>query len=253
MPEEADPPVVMPESQFVTLLVVGFLLGARHALDADHLVAVSTLLSRHPNLRISGLIGFCWGLGHTAMLLVVGALVLLLHVAIPDQLALFMEFGVGLLLVWLGVSLAATILREHWHLHHHHHDGEAHVHLHSHMQRSPSGMPSLADHDHPHWLTVSLRPVLVGMAHGLAGSAAVMLLVVSTVPSVTRGLLYVTVFGLGSILGMMGVGLVISLPFVLSGSWNQRVQLATQGVASLGSIGLGLTMIVRLGLGQPLF
>jgi hypothetical protein len=100
---------------------------------------------------------------------------------------------------------------------------------------------------------VSLRPVLVGMAHGLAGSAAVMLLVVSTVPSVTQGLLYVTVFGLGSILGMMGVGLLISLPLVLSGSWSQRVHMAMQGVASLGSIGLGLAMMVRIGLGQPPF
>jgi hypothetical protein len=243
----------MPESPVITLLAVGFLLGARHALDADHLVAVSTLLSRHPNLRVSSLIGFCWGLGHTAMLLVVGAIVLLLHVAIPDQLAVLMEFGVGLLLVWLGVSLAAAILRDHWHLHPHRHDGQPHVHLHSHTPASPSGEASLADHDHPHWLKVSLRPVLVGMAHGLAGSAAVMLLVVSTVPSVTQGLLYVTVFGLGSILGMMGVGLLISLPLVLSGSWSQRIQMATQGAASLSSIGLGLTMIIRIGLGQPLF
>lgn len=241
----------MAEPSFVTLLVVGFLLGARHALDADHLVAVSTLLSRHPDLRISTLIGFCWGLGHTVVLLVVGTIVLLLHVAIPDELALIMEFGVGVLLVWLGLSLAVAVLRQRWHLHRHEHGGEPHSHLHSH--RLGVGSLSPADHDHPHWLKVSLRPVLVGMFHGLAGSAAVMLVVLSTVGSLWQGLLYVTVFGVGSILGMMGVGLLISLPLVLSASWSQPLQIVAQGAASLASIGLGLTMIVRIGIGQPLF
>jgi sulfite exporter TauE/SafE len=241
----------MAEPSFATLLVVGFLLGARHALDADHLVAVSTLLSRHPDLRMSSLIGFCWGLGHTVMLMVVGAIVLLLHVAVPDELALIMELGVGALLVWLGISLACAVVRERWHLHPHEHCGEPHSHLHSH--RKGLGVPSPADHDHPHWLKVSLKPALVGMVHGLAGSAAVMLLVLATVSSLWQGLLYVGVFGLGSILGMMGVGFVISVPLVLSASWSQPAQIVVQGAASLASIGLGLTMIVRIGLGQPLF
>jgi high-affinity nickel permease len=235
---------MMVELQFLPLLGLGFLLGARHALDADHVAAVSALLSRHPDIRRSGLIGFCWGVGHTLMLLVVGALVLLLHVTIPDEVALTLEFGIGALLVWLGVSLALTLFRQGWHLHSHQHDGATHVHLHSHVRQRGQ---LRTDHDHPHWFGVSLRSMLVGMAHGLAGSAALMLVVLSTVSSLWQGLLYIMVFGVGSILGMMALGLLISLPLVLSAAWSQWAQITVQSLASLGSIVLGVVMMARIG------
>lgn len=235
----------MPDAEFITVLSLGFVLGARHALDADHVVAVSTILSRRPNLRSSGFIGFCWGFGHTAVLLLVGLAVIALKITIPDALAKIFEFGVGLMLVVLGLSLALAILREGWHLHTHEHDGERHLHLHSHQVRS--------DHTHGHWLRSSLQPMFVGMVHGLAGSAALMLMVLSTVQTLWEGVAYILVFGVGSILGMMLLGMVISLPLVFSASFGRRARLSVQGLASLGSIGLGLAMMVRIGLGEILF
>jgi sulfite exporter TauE/SafE len=228
-------------NNYLTILSLGLLLGIRHAFDADHLAAVSTIVSRHSDLRASGLIGLCWGLGHTAVLLVVGAAVLSLGVTIPEQLSAALEFCVGALLVWLGISLGIVLVRDRWHLHTHRHDGTLHRHLHSHLEH--------ADHDHPHWLSISVRPTLVGMAHGLAGSAALLLIVLSTVPTLWKGLLYIGVFGLGSIVGMIVVGLLVSLPFAVSSRWSRRSRTAVQGLACFGSIALGLTMMIRIGLG----
>ena len=184
----------MLESNLLTFLSVGFLLGLRHALDADHLAAVSTVLAERPSMRASGLVGFWWGVGHTLTLMLVGAVVLVLGVHIPEPFALLAESGVGLLLVVLGGTLALKLFRERWHLHRHVHDGEPHVHLHSHHRRE--------DHAHPHWARQSLRPLLIGMAHGAAGSAALMLVIVSNTSGIGQGLLYIAVFGFGSIAGI---------------------------------------------------
>src|SRR5438093_11627090 len=119
----------MAELEFLAVLGLGFLLGARHALDADHVAAVSTILSDRPNLRASGFIGFCWGFGHTAVLLLVGLAVILLKITIPERVAVALEFGVGLMLVALGVSFAVTLVRERWHLDTHQDVGGSDVHL----------------------------------------------------------------------------------------------------------------------------
>lgn len=233
------------DPHYMTFLGLGFLLGARHALDADHLAAVSTILSERPTLRASGLIGFCWGFGHTVMLLVVGLAVIWLKMTIPERVAQWVEFGVGGMLVVLGVSLAVTLARERWHVHAHQHDGTTHLHFHSHSRR--------ADHTHAHWLRMSLKPLVVGMVHGLAGSAALMFVVLSSIRTAWEGAAYILVFGLGSIAGMVLVGITISLPLVFSASLGRHAQLAVQGLASLGSIGLGLAIMVRIGLGEGLF
>jgi hypothetical protein len=230
----------MPDAQFLTVLGLGFLLGARHALDADHVAAVATIVSDRPDLRRSGFIGFCWGFGHTLVLLLVGLAVIALKVTIPERLASALEFLVGLMLVGLGASLAATLVRERWHLHPHEHGGEPHLHLHSHCHRQ--------DHVHGHWLRVSMKPFLVGMIHGLAGSAALTLMALSAVRTIWEGLVYISVFGFGSILGMMALGMVITLPLTVSASYGRRAQILVQGLASIGSIGLGLTIMVRIGL-----
>ncbi len=228
----------MLESNLLTFLSVGFLLGLRHALDADHLAAVSTVLAERPSMRASGLVGFWWGVGHTLTLMLVGAVVLVLGVHIPEPFALLAESGVGLLLVVLGGTLALKLFRERWHLHRHVHDGEPHVHLHSHHRRE--------DHAHPHWARQSLRPLLIGMAHGVAGSAALMLVIVSNTSGIGQGLLYIAVFGFGSIAGMLVIGLTLSVPVIYSRVLGQRAFFAVQGVASLGSVGLGLWMLYRL-------
>jgi high-affinity nickel permease len=228
----------MPDAQFLTILGLGFVLGARHALDADHLAAVSTILSKRPCLRTSGFIGLCWGFGHTLMLLVVGVAVILLKVTIPESVAQTLEFGIGMMLVVLGGSLAWSIYQERWHLHMHEHDGERHLHLHSHQTNE--------HHRHFHWMHLSVRPLLIGMAHGLAGSAALMLMVLSTVQTMWEGMAYILVFGMGSVIGMVFLGFLISAPLVLSATFGRRVQHVVQGLASLASIGLGLTMMLRI-------
>lgn len=230
----------MLESNFLTFLGVGFVLGLRHALDADHLAAVSTVLAERPSVRASGLVGLWWGVGHTLTLMLVGAVVLVSGIHIPEPFALLAESGVGLLLVVLGGTLAMKLFRERWHLHSHMHDGEPHVHLHSHRRRE--------DHVHPHWARQSLRPLLIGMAHGVAGSAALMLVILSNTSGIGQGLLYIAVFGIGSIGGMLAIGLTLSVPVIYSRGIGQRAFFAVQGAASLGSVGLGLWMLYRFAL-----
>ena len=225
----------------LTILSLGFVLGLRHALDADHLAALSTVLAERPTVQASTAIGFFWGLGHTLMLLCVGTLLLALNLTIPESMANMFEFAVGAMLVVLGLSLARRIYKEQWHLHTHEHEGRPHVHLHSHhVQR---------DHAHGHWYQGSLRPLLIGMAHGLAGSAALMLVVLSTVTGIGQGIGYIVVFGVGSILGMVGVGAILSLPVVYSVTVGPRAYWMMQGLACLASISLGVLMMVRIGLG----
>ncbi len=228
----------MHETEFLTLLGVGFLLGLRHALDTDHLAAVSTVLAERPSLLASGAVGLWWGIGHTLTLLVVGSVVLAWGLHIPAQFEMIAESGVALLLIVLGGTLAGKLYRERWHVHSHQHDGEQHVHFHSHQRQE--------GHGHRHWMADSIRPLCIGMAHGLAGSAALMLMILATTTDMTSGLLSILIFGIGSIIGMMMIGLTISIPVIYSRSLNQRLFRGVQGVASLASISVGLWMLVSL-------
>ncbi len=234
----------MTDPTFLTWLSLGFMLGLRHALDSDHVAAVSTVLAERPSLRASGLIGFSWGVGHTVILLVVGLIVLWLRVPVPESIAQAAEAAVGVMLVVLGGMLGMKLWKERWHVHQHDHDGTRHVHLHSHAVA--------VNHGHAHWWRESVRPLCIGMAHGLAGSAALLLLVVSTAPTVVEGLIYITLFGCGSIVGMMMIGLVLSLPIVWSVQLGRPVIFFVQGLASLGSVGLGLSIVYHIAVGQPL-
>jgi len=227
----------MPDLHFMTMLGLGFLLGLWHALDADHVAAVSTLLAKRPDLRRSGFIGLCWGCGHSMVLLIVGLAVLALKITIPDPVAQALESVVGLMLVALGIALAVTLYREQWHLHAHEHDGARHLHLHSHRLGD--------EHVHRHGWRDSLPPLMVGMVHGLAGSAALMLAVLSAAHTVWEGMAYIFLFGLGSILGMVALGVVISLPFFYAVSWGRYGPVALRGLASVGSIGFGLSLLFR--------
>jgi sulfite exporter TauE/SafE len=170
-------------------------------------------------------------------LLIVGLVVLALKITIPDAVARVFESVVGLMLVVLGCAVVVTLYREQWHLHAHEHDGERHVHLHSHLLGT--------DHLHRHGWRESLPPVLVGMVHGLAGSAALMLVVLSAARSYWEGIAYILFFGAGSILGMMVLGMLISLPFFISSSLGRYTQMAVRGLASMGSIGFGLAILLR--------
>ena len=235
----------MLDTELLTILGLGLVLGLRHALDTDHLAAVSTMLTQRPSLRASGMIGLSWGLGHTVVLLLAGTAVLVLRVQIPEPFALAAEFGAGVMLVFLGGVLAVRLVRERWHVHTHDHDGAQHVHLHSHAL--------VEDHGHGHWWRDSVRPFCVGMVHGLAGSAALLLIVLSSARSVSEGLIYIAVFGFGSIMGMVLVGMVVSLPVLWSLNLGRPAFFTVQGLASLGSVAVGLTMMFHIAFGGQLF
>jgi ABC-type nickel/cobalt efflux system permease component RcnA len=228
----------MSDPSYAAILGFGFLLGLRHALDADHLAAISTVLAERPSFRASGAVGFWWGVGHTTTLLLVGAVVLAWDIRIPERLELLAESGVGLLLIALGGTLAWKLYRERWHVHSHHHDDGPHVHFHSHQQQE--------DHRHRHWMAGSVRPLCIGMAHGLAGSAALMLIVLSSTHELGSGLLSIAIFGVGSIVGMMTIGLTISLPLVYSLTASRRLFVGLQGCAGVVSVCIGIWMLTRL-------
>ena len=229
----------MADSHIFSLLSLGFLLGLKHALDADHVAAILTIATENRTFWRSSLIGFCWGVGHTVILLVVGTAVLLFNLTIPSAWAKLFEVAVGVMLVGLGLSVAFALWRERVHLHAHWHEhGEQHRHLHSHSRG--------AHHDHLHRFRLEYKSLAVGMVHGLAGSAALLLLVLAAVPSLGVGLVYILVFGAGSILGMVFLATAMSIPFAMSAERMSRVQQTLRGAAALFSIVLGSTILVEL-------
>jgi len=221
----------MPEIfSLLSLLMLGFVLGLEHALDADHVAAVSAIASETKSVAKSSILGIFWGLGHTTTLFIAGLIVLIFKITIPQKLALSFELLVGAVLIVLGIGVLRKALGSKVHLHFHEHDGFRHVHLHSHAH--------LDSHAHTH----AHKSFIVGAIHGLAGSAALMLLVLATVDSTFTGLLYILVFGLGSIIAMLTISTAIGLPFKFTsnfGKFNSAIKLIAGGA----SIVLGSSII----------
>ena len=237
----------MSKGTLIGLLGLGLILGLRHALDPDHIAAVSTIVSESRSVRRSSLIGTCWGLGHTMSLLVAGVLVIALKIQISDRLALWMEFAVALMLILLGLKAVLKPLRG-WriHVHQHAHGGSSHSHVHLHRPSEEHA------HQHRHLIRSGARPFLVGMVHGMAGSAALMILVLATIPSAVAALIYIAVFGLGSVGGMLIMSSLISLPFILT---RQRFNVLSQGLqvaVGLFSLGFGLFLSWQYGFHEHL-
>jgi high-affinity nickel-transport protein len=180
-------------AQFFSLALLGFLLGMRHATDPDHVVAVTTIVSREQRISRAGGIGMLWGLGHTVMILFVGGAILLFNVVIPPRIGLTMELSVALMLVLLGVLSLVKMVRS--------------ASAVSPMSRLTAGGGLLHVHHY------SLRPLAIGVVHGLAGSAAVALLVLATIHDAVWGVAYLAVFGIGTVAGMMLITAAISVPF----------------------------------------
>ena len=234
-----------------TTLGLGFVLGLRHALDADHVAAVAALNESREGFRRALVNGFSWGVGHALTLGAAGGLALALRSAIPDRLALLFEFGVGLMLIVLGSAALRGSLRDRLHVHAHRHDDVSHSHLHFHAARHRAGEP--APHRHPHAIRFALRPFLVGGAHGLAGSAALALLVLTEVPTVLAGCLYLLVFGAGSTAGMTLMSLVLGAPLVIAQRRALWLARGLRAAAGLGSLGIGLTILWETGVTGGLF
>jgi len=224
------------------LLAFGFVLGLRHALDVDHLAAVSTIVTSRRSLWASSVVGAVWGLGHTAALLAVALVVVGLHAEIPPRLAGALELGVAVMLIGLGLNVLRTLWRGgRLHFHGHAHEGREHLHPHVHplAERDPT-------HHHP--VRVARRPFLVGLVHGLAGSAALMLAVLATIPSPPLALAYVATFGGGSIGGMIAMSTLLGMPLALAAERFARAELVLRTCAALGSVAVGALLAVETGL-----
>jgi high-affinity nickel-transport protein len=208
----------------LSLLLLGFLLGLRHATDPDHVVAVTTIVTRERRLWSSSVIGAFWGLGHTATVVLLGGAIILCDVAIPPRLGLGLEAAVALMLVALGVANLTGLL------------GRAH--------RAVEGAIAPA-HVGPRG-PIGLRPLLIGLVHGLAGSAAVALLVLATIHDRREALLYLGVFCLGTIAGMVALTTALGLPFAYASRRLPRVQGWLAGATGLLSVGMGIVLVYQL-------
>ena len=196
---------------FINILFLGFFIGLKHALEADHVAAVATLASKASSLREGLMLGATWGLGHTITLFIFGSAVLIVDTMIPERLALALEFLVGCMLVVMGGVVIKEIVHRRIHFHAHRHaDGITHLHFHSHAEEKVEHQVS--PHQHDHARKFSFRALLVGMMHGMAGSAALILLTLDAVSTTGMGLAYIVLFGIGSMAGMALLSSMIVIP-----------------------------------------
>lgn len=233
----------------LVILGFGFLIGLKHATEADHLAAVGTIVSERKSLWSSMLIGGIWGLGHTISLFLAGIFVLLLNFQISEQTERALEFCVGIMLTLLGLNVLRKLLQG-GELHFHTHEHGERTHAHPHIHASEEKHNAANAH---HGFNFSRRALVIGMIHGLAGSAALMLLIIPTIESRMVGLLYIIVFGIGSIGGMMLMSLLVGLPFHLTAARFNRFNYILQSIAGLVSIALGLMIIYEKGITEGLF
>ena len=225
----------------LAILSVGLVFGLKHATEVDHVVAISTIVSRHKNVFHSALVGALWGAGHTASLLLIAAIVLTLRVSIPETVSGWLEFGVALMIIGLGLSALWRALRKSGevHVHQHSHDGLSHTHVHFHEHETKHQPSAHAQHSHV-VSRIGWKPVFIGMMHGLAGSGALTLLVLTQISSSFIGFLYVATFGLGSIAGMLLMSGMIGLPFALASKKLTHLHQGVQTLAAVFSICFGV-------------
>ncbi|MGZ8474871.1 MAG: HoxN/HupN/NixA family nickel/cobalt transporter [Candidatus Limnocylindria bacterium] len=257
-------------SQLLALAGFGFLLGMRHATDADHVIAVTTILNRSRRFIHTTLIGALWGLGHTITVVVVGTLIIGFNVVIPPPVGLAMEFTVALMLIALGVlnltgGMGAITERltpaapihghDHGHIHVHADVPDAHAHEHAHLHGHGTD-PHLGG---AHGLVATfgwyqlLRPVGVGLVHGLAGSAAVALLVLATIQDTGAAIGYLVVFCLGVAAGMAALTTVIGLPFWVARARSQQINRWLTVGSGVLSLAFGLYLGYQIGFVDGLF
>jgi ABC-type nickel/cobalt efflux system permease component RcnA len=225
------------DGMLATVTGVGFVLGLRHALDPDHVVAVTALASEKAGVRRTSMIGAFWGLGHALSLGVAGGVILALRLTVPPALGTALESVVAVMLIGLGALAVRRALRSRLHAHPHDHDGRVHVHFHAH------GPGEAERHDHRHLLRGGLRPFVVGLVHGLAGSAGLALLALGAAPSLMAGLAYIAMLGLGSLAGMLILSALMSLPLAYLEARYSAFHRGVQLVAGLASVGLGVYLL----------
>lgn len=222
----------------LALLLVGFVLGLRHATDSDHVVAVTAIISRTRTTRAAIAVGALWGLGHTATILIVGGAMILFGIVIPPRVGLSMEMSVAAMLVVLGImNLTGALKRIR---------DEGHAALHANVARTEAHTQDLG-------VGGLLRPVIVGVVHGLAGSAAVALLVLATVRDPVWAVFYLSVFGIGTVLGMMLLTAAMAVPIAAVAERSGDLERMLIRATGFVSISFGLILAYRIGILDGLF
>jgi sulfite exporter TauE/SafE len=213
------------EVSLQSILALGFVLGIKHAIEPDHVIAISTIASQSKKLSRSSLSGVFWGIGHTATLFIIGIILLLMKGEIPEKWAMSLEFLVGIMLVYLGMTSILSFKNKQKRVH---------------------------NHNHRYYNISYLKSTIIGLVHGLAGSGAMVLLTMSTVKSVGEGAIYILVFGTGTVIGMLFFTTIIGIPFVLSAkklSLNKNLTTLTGGISTI----FGIYYMYNLGVTEGLF
>ena len=227
----------------LSVLGMGLLLGMQHALEADHVAAVSSVVSRRKGLRSISMHGAVWGIGHTVTLLIVAGGCILLKTSLDDKIAERLEFGVGVMLVGLGLHVLWRLWKDRVHFGAHSHaDGTKHLHAHSH-QHDAHIQHRLSSHDHDHPQTIPWRTLLIGTMHGMAGSAALVVLAASSIQDPMAGIGYVLLFGLGSVVGMAALSAVIAVPLTWTANSLTVANRVLQATIGALTIMIGLHVI----------
>lgn len=256
---------------FLSIVAIGFFLGVRHATDPDHVIAVTTIVSRQKKVSRAALTGAFWGLGHTLTIFVVGAAIILFGIVIPARIGLSMELSVALMLIILGAMNVVAFLRSAQsiakvegaaatlHTHHHSHGDYIHSHPHGHNPEShPHALDNtpLARMDRlfgQQELYRHLRPLLIGIVHGLAGSAAVALLVLTTIRDPRWAIAYLLVFGVGTVAGMVLITMSIASAFIFYGRSHAKFSSHLGLASGIISLCFGLLLVYQIGFGNGLF
>jgi sulfite exporter TauE/SafE len=243
------------------MLAIGIVLGMKHALEADHLAAVAALATRSGSVRHTILQGIAWGTGHTLTLLLVGGAILAVNGAVPERVAAALDGAVGAMLVLLGADVFRRLAKERMHVHVHRHGDVVHLHMHSHAHDAKPHDPAhhrhahadaghigpfmrARPHDHADRPRLPIRAFCVGIMHGMAGTAAIVLMSATATRSFALGLATIAIFGLGTVLGMAALSVVIAMPLRWSAARQSgRVHAALHGVVGAGSVALGVSLI----------
>ena len=233
-------------------LMIGLILGLRHSTDADHVVAVSTIARNYKSV-IQGLwVGVSWGIGHSTPLIIVGIIVLLLKesfINFYEKIAIYFEIGVALMLILLGVQVFWKLYKNDFHNHTHQHDGQSHTHIHgSHSHASIDKSDPHFSINHPRigffQSFFRVKSFAIGIVHGLAGSAAVIIAMLPSSPSFLTGLLFLVIFSIGTMISMGIMTIIIAVPFTTA---NGRSSMIASNVLSIAAGSLSICFGFALG------
>ncbi len=264
-------------ASLLSIIALGFFLGMRHATDPDHVIAITTIVSRQRKVSRAALVGAFWGIGHTLTIFVVGTLIILFGVVIPAHIGLSMELVVAFMLLILGAMNVAAFVRSvpsgaRLDDEKHKHDGPelVHSHPHSHGDYVHSHAHGHSPETHPHppnetplsrldrrfgktWIYLHVRPLVVGIVHGLAGSAAIALLVLTTIRDPRWAIAYLLVFGVGTVVGMMLITMSIASAFTFFGRRHEKFSRRLGLASGLLSLAFGILLVYQVGFASGLF